>query len=77
MLCQALFQWIKEEEWTETHEKLEDVTRKMGLKKRLGRGLLVNEGGLEEDIETFFSAQIEQQRAFTGDRLLRESPFKP
>ena len=41
VLCQAPYQSINEGEWTEMREKLKEVTKKCGLKRGLGSGLLV------------------------------------
>ena len=69
VLCQALFQSIKEQEWMEMHEKLKDVTRKTGAKKagqRIGaEDCWSRESGLEKTLkEGFFSAKEEQVEAF-------------
>ena len=58
VLSQALCQSIKEEEWIETHEKLKEVSKKVGVKKageRVGRPWTK---------EAFFSATEEQVQAF-------------
>ena len=40
VLCQALYQAIGEEEWTDMHEQLEEVWRTIGVKKRVRKWLV-------------------------------------
>ena len=35
VLCDALYQSIREEEWNELHEKFMDVSKNLGVKKKL------------------------------------------
>ena len=52
--CQALYLSIREEEWSEMHEKVKEVSKKMGVKqagqKAVGLGNMawqeVSEGGI-------------------------------
>ena len=54
VLCQASFQSIKEEDWIEMHEKLKDVTRKIGVKEAGQRVVGAGEVGSAEDAERRF-----------------------
>ena len=61
MLCQALYQSIKEEEWTEMHETSKDVTEMIGVKKAGQKVAGVGEVAWRKTSkESYFSAKVEQ-----------------
>ena len=66
VLCQALCHPIKEEEWKEMHKKLQETTAHFG-EAGWAEGCWSGKSGLEEEMEKtcVFSANVEQERAFT------------
>ena len=73
VLRQAPFQSIKEEEWMEMHERLNEVTKKIGVKKAGQRVVGLGEVGWRKTSkESFFSTKVEQERAIDRRSVLRE-----
>ena len=73
-LCQAPYQSIKEEEWLEMHEKLQEVTKKIGV--MLGGHKVADLGKVawrKTSKESFFAAEVEQERAFNRRSAVREA----
>ena len=74
VLCQAMFQSIKGEEWMKMYEKLEDVIRKSDAKKGAQRcasqGKVVWTKTLKE---SFLSVKEESVQVFQSRSALRES----
>ena len=73
MLCQALYMSIKEEKWSEMHEKIERGPQEDRSKRRLYRRMLAWEkvAWRKTSKESFFSAKVEQGQA--TNRRSRES----
>ena len=67
-LCQVPFQSIKEDEWTEMHEKLKEGTQRSGGKKAGQRV-----AWRRTSTESFFTPKIERERAFNRRSAFRES----
>ena len=74
VLCQALYQSIGEEEWTEMHERKKEVFRNIGVKKA---GQIIAGLGKVAWRKTgrnlFFSAKNDLEAAFNRRSVLRES----
>ena len=71
VLCEALCQSIREEEWNELHEKLTDVSKNLEVKKAGGKEAGLGKLGLEEKSlrKDFFSSNKSKLKPLTGDRL--------
>ena len=73
VLCQALYKSSGEEEWTELHEQVKSLQKKIGVKKAGQSVAGLGKVAWRKTQEESFSAKDEQVQAFDRRSAVRES----